>query len=1044
MKENLISPWILKKIQYGEAILFLGAGAVIGAESSTGKKAPTSDKLRDKLCDLFLDGTRKDWPLHKVADYAMIMSSLEEVQLFIKDEIKDLEPADFHLLIPLFKWHAIVTTNYDLVVEKAYDNTPDGLQTLESIICDGDNFSKKISDPLTVPYLKLHGCITRINDPELPLILSTEQYVKYDKNRKRLFSNLRDWGYDHPIIFCGYDVNDPHIQHILFDLSDSGISRPRYAIVNPTLDEFDTKVWNSRRIDTVPTSFKEFLVFVNENIEPGKRQLSILIQRDSEPITSWFSTKDKPSKELNRYLNDELEYVHKDIPMEEARPYDFYRGLTKSWDVFVKNLDIRREITDDIIIHCLEDETSRKSVRCILLKGFAGSGKSITLRRAAWEAANEYKKLVLYLKEGAVLRPKLVLELYDLVKVRFSIFLDDVLEHAEEVLELIQAAKKNSLPINLIFGARYNEWNVYGEDLAHLINDELELRNLTKSGVHQLIDKLEANKCLGHLKELDIDQRIAAFTFGAERQLLVALHEATSGKSFEELVFDEYQNIVPQTARILYLDICTLHRLRSPVRPGLISRISGVNLEDFRSQLFQPLEHVVRVIYDVRSRDYVYKSRHPLIARFVFEQSLQSPSEKAGQIVRMISSLNIEYKSDEEAFTTLIKGRDLAELFSQRMYPDKIYEVAYSTGADSSFIKHQQANFELNHRGGNVSKAYQLITEAESEVEGSAIAINHTKAMILRRMANDSKKPLEKQKFRVSAKKILKGQLTKAKSAYPYSGLAQILLDEVKDVSNSIQYGKKNDLREREFSEIISELEHIFSTGIERFPQVDILHSLNSDLSIMLGDTPKAIEALEKAFDNNPMSDRLALRLAEHYVRQGDIDEAKRVLYQCLEHNPDSKRAHLVCAKLLMGSDEEKSKDDILHHLKRSFTHGDTNIDAQLLYGRQLYLHSPSMNEAKEVFSQLGSLRLAPKVRNRTSYPVEKKAGELREFRGVVKSLSDNYCFVHVLELRDDVFIHYSQFAGDDWEEIKVGLKVTFNLAFSIRGPLGVNAVPEK
>src|SRR5690606_16942177 len=95
-----------------------------------------------------------------------------------------------------------------------------------------------------------------------------------------------------------------------------------------------------------------------------------------------------------------------------------------------------------------------------------------------------------------------------------------------------------------------------------------------------------------------------------DRQLLVALHELTSGKPLREIVFSEFRNILPPAAQTLYLDICTLHRLGVVVRAGLISRLSGIRFETFKERFFLPLERVVSVLHDWQSRDFVYKARH--------------------------------------------------------------------------------------------------------------------------------------------------------------------------------------------------------------------------------------------------------------------------------------------------------------------------------------------------------------------------------------------------------------------------------------------------
>ena len=363
-----LTPWLLGAIKNGEAILFLGAGSTMGARRQDGKPPPSGLQLRDLLSETFLGGKRKEWPLDRVADYAKNLSTLGAVQSVIREQFEDLKPAPFHFLIPKFRWYAIVTTNYDLVLERTYERTSDRLQNLAPIIRDGDNFSQKLRDPNLVPYLKLHGSISVINDSSLPLILASEEYAKYEKNRTRLFGHFKDWGLEHPIIFCGYQIADPNIQHILFDLADLGISRPLYALVNPSLDELDETVWRGRRFETLKADFETFLKYLDQTIPFHARVISALRRTDQLSIARWFVTQIQPSDGLIEYLDGELEYVFNGIPTEGISPSAFYRGLTNSWEAFKQNLDIRRRVTDDILINWILDDSGLKSVRCFFSK----------------------------------------------------------------------------------------------------------------------------------------------------------------------------------------------------------------------------------------------------------------------------------------------------------------------------------------------------------------------------------------------------------------------------------------------------------------------------------------------------------------------------------------------------------------------------------------------------------------------------------------------------------------------------------------------------
>ena len=170
-------------------------------------------------------------------------------------------------------------------------------------------------------------------------------------------------------------------------------------------------------------------------------------------------------------------------------------------------------------------------------------------------------------------------------------------------------------------------------------------------------------------------------------------------------------------AQLLYMDVCTLNRMNVPVRAGLISRISGIGIEDFNRDFISPLEHLVKVYMDQRSRDYVYVCRHPLIADLVFDYANANPSEKARQIVRVLSKMNIDYEADKTAFIELIKGKTMATIFSDKGLAKQIYNAAEEAGAPLYYIWHQRAVFELNHPGSDLNAALSAIQNAESNVD---------------------------------------------------------------------------------------------------------------------------------------------------------------------------------------------------------------------------------------------------------------------------------------------------------------------------------------
>ena len=212
-----IPSFLVAQIRDSNAVLVFGAGASRGARPTDASQPPHSAAaLARAISAQFLGGEFADQPLTTVSEYAINESSLSHVQGFIRDIFEPLEPSNFHLTLPTFKWHGLATTNFDRVIEKTYDRCSSALQRIKCpVIQNGDGFEDCNRDPDCVLLLKLHGCISRTAEPECPLILTHEQYVTHKAGRHRLFRLLEQWAYERPLVFIGHSINDrPTLAHL--------------------------------------------------------------------------------------------------------------------------------------------------------------------------------------------------------------------------------------------------------------------------------------------------------------------------------------------------------------------------------------------------------------------------------------------------------------------------------------------------------------------------------------------------------------------------------------------------------------------------------------------------------------------------------------------------------------------------------------------------------------------------------------------------------------------------------------------------------------
>lgn len=1036
---------LIHAIEAQSAVLFLGAAASFDARHPRNAKIPNGDELRDAISDRFLGSEEKDKPLTTVAELAANESSLMSLHQFVRDMFLEFEPADFHFLIPGFRWHGIATTNYDVIIEKAYDPARSPLQELVPFVKDGQLVETKMKRAVDgVQYLKLHGCIEHYMDTEIPILLTREQYARYSRKRTRLFQRLLDWGREFPIIFCGYSVSDPHIQAILYHLFELGQARPMYFIVDPAVSPREERYWGAHRVTSIRATFSDFIHQLDRSVSGQSRALPKSIGGGTSTLRSHYKVANaSESKELLYFLGEDVDHVRKGMPVAPASAKDFYRGAETGWGPLAQGFDVARGVTDSLVVDAIlsTEEERAATVELFAIKGPAGNGKTIVLKRAAWMAGHDYDKAVLFLKEGGSIRFDAIEELHRLTQDRIFFFIDKAAHFVAEIQSLLDFAKSRRIQLTIIVSERDAEWNVRCDALDKYNPRDFHVRYLSEKEIRALLEKLDQHDSLGLLSEIDdFEDRVQKLLGPAQRQLLVALHEATLGKAFEDIVYEEYERIIPKDAQVLYLDICTLNRLGVAVRAGLISRVSGLNFDDFQKRLFKPLEHIVRVYLEKYIGDHVFTARHEHVAEMVFDRVLGDPEARYDQIIRIMAGMNVDYSSDRMAFSQLVRGHSVSEALRSRELGRAFYNAAARIAPNEAFLLQQRSIFEMDE-GGDLELADRYLNEAGS-LEPHNRSIQHSLAVLARKQALVTNNPLLRQRLRERGMKIAAPLLgATAEYSYGYHTAGQITLDELRDILSGIDSDDPDPMLERQIVNKSQDFEHFVQEGLQKFPQNEHLLALESDYRTLVSQYAQAETALRKAFIANPRQDWIAIRLAKTLDAGGKYEDAKQVLIRCLQENPTSKKVHFELALLYMRKRENQDNDLVLDHLRRSFAEGDQNYDAQFWYGREAFL-TEKFEEATKVFRKLRSANIPSRLSNQVRGLIRDETGRSRVYVGEVVTVEDAYMFVRCPDFRENVFVHRSRTAEADWAAFKRGSKLAFTVGFNMRGPIAASIQP--
>jgi hypothetical protein len=275
-----------------------------------------------------------------------------------------------------------------------------------------------------VAYLKLHGCLDHIYDRDVPLILSREQYATHSENRTHLFERLRQLARESTVLFIGYRLDDPHIRELIYKLETS--RRPRWYIVTPDAEDYDINFWSSKNIEVIKARFGQFMQGLDAAIPPLWRSLSVSDAITELPLRKFYVVRTEESEGVKLALENDLTHVHAGMSYPAQTPEQFYSGYDTGWGSIILRFDARRKIEEELLFTVLLENENPKDPLLVLVRRPGGSGKSIALKRTAFEAATASNALVLWLNEAGALRPEVFFEIYELTKATIFLFVDQL------------------------------------------------------------------------------------------------------------------------------------------------------------------------------------------------------------------------------------------------------------------------------------------------------------------------------------------------------------------------------------------------------------------------------------------------------------------------------------------------------------------------------------------------------------------------------------------------------------------------------------------
>jgi hypothetical protein len=131
----------------------------------------------------------------------------------------------------------------------------------------------------------------------------------------------------------------------------------------------------------------------------------------------------------------------------------------------------------------------------------------------------------------------------------------DVLKRYLVTIDAVHERLQNAKNVTVIVGERSNKYAQISHALVVFNPIEVRMPDLDDDDAKAIVGRLERFGFLGVLREKSPEDRVRAFMEHAEKQLLVALREATSGQGFDTILRTEFHELAP-AAQMAYTICC--------------------------------------------------------------------------------------------------------------------------------------------------------------------------------------------------------------------------------------------------------------------------------------------------------------------------------------------------------------------------------------------------------------------------------------------------------------------------------------------------------
>ncbi|KAF3983921.1 MAG: hypothetical protein HFP81_04675 [Methylococcales symbiont of Hymedesmia sp. n. MRB-2018] len=594
-------PHITQQIGTGSLILFTGAGFSLDGFNVQNKNIPGAQTLTEMIWDIVYPGKEyeKGNDLKDLFDNALKhkRTALEKL-LHSEFTAADHGQPDWYSKCLSLPWFRAYTLNVDNLMEVISERSQPNGRNITPISATIESLEKLNSSNLNV--IHINGNLNHSIDN---IIFSRSQYT--NKNNTDYYDLLKNDLTQRPAIFIGSSLEeDSFWEHVISRGSKGERSnkehRPRSYLVIPSLPTSKQTLLEEYNIEWLPMTGGEFIERIYDAVEPRIQDGFNEIKMRATPAGD--------HRQNFSFVPDLIENTNTDT--------DYLMGAEPTWDDVINNRVAERTCFHGLLKLANIILSSTEINRFITITGTAGTGKSSALKwlgvklnrqgiRAAW-LDDEYVYPSREFKNSLDNNNDINVILID-----NSDLYENVLS---ELIHYALSSEKRILVVVELRSSKVDKCINQYKLTSKFTSDEFLIPKLTNDDIDILLQTLDRENRLGILKGATENERVKAFKKNANRQLLVAMYQATSGNKFEDRATHELNGLDGES-KYIYGLVSFVTYYRYPITRDEVL----LAIQDPDNTILNKLDklHSRGMIHKAASKGERYRARHREIAKMI-------------------------------------------------------------------------------------------------------------------------------------------------------------------------------------------------------------------------------------------------------------------------------------------------------------------------------------------------------------------------------------------------------------------------------------------